>query len=181
MWVISDLPSAPSESGVAAVHDSLMNDMPLTFSPDASDSYGIHSQPVWDQARLEYIDGQSSTDICRRYGLSRSTFHARAAREGWRRRDQPARTVTPYIAVTGDIDEASFFDLSEMAALCLRQAILSGRPTEATGWLGLVRELRHESEYHDPGPEWFQHDADLDSLDKLDSPDASPDQPENPP
>ena len=158
-----------------------MNDMPLTFSPDATDSYGIHSQPVWDQARSDYLDGQSSTDICHRYGLSRSTFHARAAREGWRRRDQRQRTVTPYIAVTGDIDEASFFDLSEMAALRLRQAILSGRPTEATGWLGLVRELRHESEYHDPGPEWFQHGADLDSLDKLDSPDSSPDQPPNPP
>ena len=122
-----------------------------------------------------------STDICRRYGLSRSTFHARAAREGWRRRDQPERTVTPYIAVTGDLDEASFFDLSEMAALRLRQAILSGRPADATGWLGLVRALRHESEYHDPGPEWFQDGSDLDSLDKLDSPDSSPDQPENPP
>lgn len=158
-----------------------MTDTPLSSPPDAEDRYSVHPQPVWDQARQDYLDGECSTDICRRYGLARSTFHARAARQGWRRRDQPPRTVTPVISIDGDIDEASFFDLSEMATMRLRLAILSGRSSDAMGWLGLIRQLRDESTYHDPPPEWFQDGSDLDSLDKLDSLQRSPAQPANPP
>ncbi|MFC0632746.1 hypothetical protein [Brevundimonas balnearis] len=134
-----------------------------------TDQYAVVAEPVWELARRDYLAGLSSSEVCERYGLARSTLHARAAREGWRRKDQPPRTVTPFIHVTGDLAEATFFDLSEMAVLRLRQSILSGRAKEAAGWLAMIRELRSESFTHDP-----PLTDELDSLDSLDRSSAGP-------
>ncbi len=147
-------------------------------APAETDVYHVQPRPVWEAAREDYLRGSSSTEVCRRYGLSRSTLHARAAREGWRRSDQPMREVGPYINLTGDLEEASFFDLSEMAVMRLRRAILSGRAQEAAGWLAMVRQLRHESTYHDPTFDW----DDEPGLPGQPGPvQGSPAQPENPP
>lgn len=155
-------------------------------SPDSpAETYAVLPETVWEAARRDYLKGESSTDICRRYGLARSTFHARAAREGWRRMDQPQRTVSPFIELEGDMNDLGFFDLSEMAVMRLRQAILSGRSTEAAGWLAMVRQLRDEGVAHDPPAGWDDNEGpapNLDSLDKLDrSSGVQPPQPANPP
>ena len=149
-----------------------------------TDIYSAHPIPVWEAAREEYLRGESSTDICRRHGLARSTFHARAAREGWRRMDQLPRTVTPFIRLTGEVQDLEFWDLSEMATMRLRQAVMSGRSADAAGWLTMVRQLRQESIEFDP-PSGWQEEETLqsdkahqqlirDSLDALDQSSTSP-------
>lgn len=48
--------------------------------------------------------------------------------------------VTP-LEIDGDLDEADYFDLAEMSAIHLREAIVNGRIGEATAWLRLHLRL----------------------------------------
>jgi hypothetical protein len=45
---------------------------------------------LWAEVRRRYGLGESGPGLCREFGLSLSTMRGRAARDGWRRRDDPA-------------------------------------------------------------------------------------------
>ncbi len=45
--------------------------------------YRILSQEVWAEIRRQYIAGCGPAEICRRFGVARSTLTSRRAKEGW--------------------------------------------------------------------------------------------------
>ena len=44
---------------------------------------------VWDAVRADYLAGLPAHECCRRHGVTIAALRARAARNGWRRIDQP--------------------------------------------------------------------------------------------
>ena len=66
---------------------------------------GRTSDEVWTRARDDYLAGKSAIEVCRRYGLGKSTFWSRAAVEQWRRADQPP--PEPFVPLSGVLDDAS--------------------------------------------------------------------------
>ena len=122
-----------------------MTDLPATPDPDEPPRPGlrIHSPGIWDLARRDYLDGLSGPSVCARYGLGLAAFRKRAASGGWRRIDQPAPMPLTPLQIDGDLDKADYFDLAEMAAIHLREAIVNGRIGEAGAWLKLHLRL-HE-------------------------------------
>ena len=137
----------------------------MTDDPDHPPSlaYAVRSEEVWTRAREDYLRGDSASTVCERHGLARSTFRGRAARDGWRRADQPDHVRTRHIAVIGDLNELTFFDFSQMAYMRLRDSLLTGRAGECEGWLRLHNALLSASFDHDPPTGW-----DLDRSDYLD-------------
>ena len=128
----------------------------------------IHPPETWDLARRDYLAGHSGPDVCARYGLGLATFRGRAAAGGWRRVDQPAPIPAAPIEVHGDLDEAGYFDLAEMAAIHLREAIVNGRATEAATWLRIHLRLHEESAAQDAALRVERRNDELDELDGLD-------------
>ena len=120
----------------------------MTDMPDPSHlrrtGHRIMPAEVWDQARDDYLRGESGPDVCRRYGLPLSTFRGRAASGGWRRTDQPPPSRRGPIEIDGDLEDASAWDLREMAWIHLREAVADGLATEAARWLRIHERLTHE-------------------------------------
>jgi hypothetical protein len=54
------------------------------LSPSPADDF-------WIPVREAYLAGETATVLCRAFDLAPSTFWSRASREGWLRRNQPAR------------------------------------------------------------------------------------------
>ena len=44
---------------------------------------------VWGRVREDYLSGLPGIEVCRRHGVGLTAMRNRAAREGWRRTDQP--------------------------------------------------------------------------------------------
>ena len=128
----------------------------------------IHPPETWDLARRDYLAGHSGPDVCARYGLGLATFRGRAAAGGWRRVDQPAPIPAAPIEVDGDLYEAGYFDLAEMAAIHLREAIVNGRATEAATWLRIHLRLHEESAAEDAALRAERRNDEMDGLDELD-------------
>jgi hypothetical protein len=120
-----------------------MTDLP---EPDETSHPGlrIHPPETWELARRDYLAGLSGPAVCARYGLGLAAFRKRASSGGWRRIDRPALPTGP-IEVDGDINEATYFDLAELAAIHLREAIVNGCAGEAAAWLRIHLRLGEAS------------------------------------
>lgn len=121
----------------------------MTDLPDAREpthpGLRIHPPETWERARDDYLAGLSGPAVCARYGLGLAAFSKRAASGGWRRIDQPAPMPTGPIEIEGDVNEATYFDLAEMAAIHMREAIVNGRSGEAAAWLRIHLRLDEAS------------------------------------
>lgn len=144
----------------------------LTDAEPSSAGHRVHPQETWDRARDDYLAGLSGPAVCSRYGLGIAAFRRRAATGGWRRIDQPPLEPSAPITVVGDLDEASYFDLAEMAAIHLREAIVNARVTEATAWLRLHLRLQQAAVADDALIEAVRRDeierAEVDEVDEVD-------------
>lgn len=110
---------------------------------------------VWTRVRDDYLAGMSAPDACRRHGVRVSAMRARAAREGWRRRDQewaspPNRLdacdegVLLEDRAGGDLDRIDFCQLSFVAARRMMRAALRGHAQEALRWRRVMRAMDEE-------------------------------------
>lgn len=149
-----------------------MNDLTGPVEPDETLRPGlrIHPPEIWDLARRDYLAGHSGPGVCARYGLGLAAFRKRAAAGGWRRIDQPAPTPATPIGIDGDLDEADYFDLAEMAAIHLREAIVNGRIGDATAWLRLHLRLHEVADQESAMREPLRDDGigEVDEVDGID-------------
>jgi hypothetical protein len=121
------------------------------MTPDTG--HRMRSPETWDAARQAYLEGGGAQDICDRYGLTLSTFRARARREGWRRADMPDPEPGPEL---DDVDDDSPLpSLQDMSATVWRRAVRAlnlGRPGETQRWLAiharLEQQIRANEEAH---------------------------------
>jgi hypothetical protein len=108
----------------------------------ALDGHQRHGSDIWAHAREAYSCGVGAPTVCEQFGLSLSTFRARARREGWRRGDltpDPGAHRTEY-----DDFEHEVLDPAAMADAAWRMAsnaVRRGRLRDAQGWTKLHREL----------------------------------------
>jgi hypothetical protein len=129
---------------------------------DASDrGHGrrIAPEAVWAEARADYLEGMSAAQVCARHGVGRTALRTRAAREGWRRLDQPWTPPTrldPWDEgraledkVGGDLDRVEIRELAFVAHRRMLRAVMRGDAAGALRWrrVGLVMEtVEAESE-----------------------------------
>ena len=118
---------------------------------------GRHSPPdeVWTGVRDDYLAGLSAPECCRRYGVGLSALRARAAREGWRRADQPwapRSRLDPddegaelEARVGGDLDRVELRELTFVAFRRMMRAVMRGDAVEALRWRR-VREVMEAEE-----------------------------------
>ena len=104
----------------------------------------IAPDAVWERARADYLAGLPAPQVCRRHGVGLSTLRDRAAREGWRRVDQPwtppdrldpddeGRALE--LSVDGDLDRVDPRQLSWVAARRMMRAVMRGDAVEALRW-----------------------------------------------
>ena len=142
----------------AAARDELARGEP---APTSRGGYRPASDTVWENARKEYLAGDTAETVCARYGMGLSTFRARASDEGWRRQDQNDPAPLP---MDGPIDlpfetAQGLPDFAEMAAHALvrmGRAVQAGRAMEAARWVRLhahLTRLAREAEPPAPKPE----------------------------
>jgi len=99
---------------------------------------------VWAAVRADYLSGMSAAEACRRHRVGRSTLRDRAAREGWRRADQPwpppARLdpddegAALSDSVGGDVDRLGLPSVCGLVRRRMMRAILRGDAPEALRW-----------------------------------------------
>lgn len=114
---------------------------------------------VWDAVRLDYLDGWSAPACCRRHGVGLSALRQRAAREGWRRADQP--WVPPQDArdpddegavleekVGGNLDCVELCQLAYVAHRRMMRAVMRGDAAEALRWrrVRVILDLEEQAE-----------------------------------
>lgn len=121
---------------------------------DTTPPPGCRTAPdeVWEQVRADYLSGLSAPACCRKHGVGLTALRDRAAKEGWRRADQPWRPpgldpddegAVLEERVDGDLGRIS---LKELRFVCERRtvrAILRGDGVEAMRWRrlrGLIRD-----------------------------------------
>ena len=101
-------------------------------------------EEVWAAVRVDYLAGMSAPEACRRYGVGLSAMRARAAREGWRRADQPwtpRSRLDPddegaelEARVGGDLDKVDLEELVWVAHRRMLRAVMRGDAVEALRW-----------------------------------------------
>ncbi len=94
---------------------------------------------VWAAAREDYLSGLSGAQVCARHGMALSSLRKRAARENWRRADQPWPELYDEgdeleASVDGELDRVGPADLSYVAHRRMMRAVLRGSATEALRW-----------------------------------------------
>ena len=99
---------------------------------------------VWAAVREDYLAGRSAPDCCRRHGVGLTSLRNRAAKEGWRRQDQPwtpPTTLDPWdegveleARVGGDLDKVEYAELAHVAHRRMMRAVMRGDATEALRW-----------------------------------------------
>ncbi len=124
---------------------------------DTSTGRGVASAPdaVWEAVRADYLSGRSATECCRRHGVGLTSLRNRAAREGWRRADQPwapPDRLDPWDEgveldqkVGGDLDRVELYELSYVAHRRMMRAVMRGDAMEALRWRR-VRQAMDEEE-----------------------------------
>ena len=110
---------------------------------------------VWDQARADYLAGAPATEVCRRHGVGLTALRNRAAREGWRRSDQPwtpPNRLDPddegrrlEEAVAGDLDRVELHQLAFVASRRMMRAVMRGDAAEALRWRRVRLMLEEEA------------------------------------
>ena len=99
---------------------------------------------VWAQVRDEYLAGWSAPECCRRHGVGLTALRERAAREGWRRADQPwtpPNRLDPWdegveldLRVNGDLDRVELEELGYIVHRRMMRAVMRGDAVEALRW-----------------------------------------------
>lgn len=123
---------------------------------------------VWLRVRDDYLGGMSAPDACRRHGVGLSALRARAAREGWRRIDQPWASPPNALdpedeglkledRVGGDLDKVDLCELSFVAHRRMMRAVMRGDATAALRWRQVMRAMDEEEAELDRA--MAQHDA----------------------
>ncbi len=107
---------------------------------------GHRSAPdaVWAAVREDYLAGMSAPEACRVHGVGLTALRGRAAREGWRRADQPWTPPTrldPWdegvaleAQVGGDLDRVELRELAYVAYRRMMRAVMRGDAAEALRW-----------------------------------------------
>lgn len=107
---------------------------------------GLRCAPedVWARVRDDYLAGLSAPECCRRHGVGLTTLRDRAAREGWRRIDQPwtpPNRLDPWdegveleLKVGGDLDKVELRELWYVAHRRMMRAVMRGDAVEALRW-----------------------------------------------
>lgn len=106
---------------------------------------------VWAAVREDYLAGRSAPACARRHGVSVGALRARAARDGWRRSDQPwipADRLDPWDEgvdleerVHGDLDKVELCELAYVAHRRMLRAVMRGDAVEALRWRRVGRTL----------------------------------------
>ena len=101
-------------------------------------------EEVWETVKADYLAGLSGPDCCRRHGVSLSALRNRAAREGWRRSDQPwipPQSLDPWDEgrileerICGNLDLIEWGELSGVAEGRMMRAVLRGDSAEFMRW-----------------------------------------------
>ncbi len=147
---------------------------------------GWRSPPdeVWAAVREDYLAGRSAPDCCRRHGVGLTSLRNRAAREGWRRQDQPwtpPNTLDPWdegveleLQVGGDLDKVETCQLWYVAHRRMLRAVMRGDATEALRWRRveqIMNEVEAETdrlaEAQDAAIWHARNRAEIDALDGL--------------
>ena len=99
---------------------------------------------VWERVRRDYLSGLPAIEVCRRHGVGLTAMRNRAAREGWRRTDQPWTPPNPLDPhdegvmledeIGGDLDQLDMRQLSFVAWRRMQRAVLRGQAAEALRW-----------------------------------------------
>ena len=97
-------------------------------------------EEAWTLAREMYLNGATGSHVCRRFSLSPSTFWARAAREGWLRKDNPEPVVDSE-PLDPDAPPATAAASRDKAWQRFSQAVEQGRAAEARRWLSVHQTL----------------------------------------
>jgi hypothetical protein len=112
----------------------------------------VAPEAVWAEARADYLEGMSAAQVCVRHGVGRTALRTRAAREGWRRLDQPWTPPTrldPWDEgraledrIGGDLDRIEYRQLAYVAHRRMLRAVMRGDAVEALRWrrVGLVMD-----------------------------------------
>jgi hypothetical protein len=126
--------------------------LPAPFDLTASlqnwreEGHGRRTAPdeVWAVVRDDYLGGLSASEVCERHGVRLTAMRNRAAREGWRRSDQPwaprnrldpdDEGVELEARVGGDLDKVDLLELSYVAARRMMRAVLRGDAVGALRW-----------------------------------------------
>lgn len=113
---------------------------------DTTRGQGCQPAPdeVWVTVREAYLAGMSAPECCRRHGVGLTALRVRAAREGWRRADQPwtpRNQMDPWdegveleASLDGDLDRVEMRDLSWVAHRRMMRAVLRGDAVDALRW-----------------------------------------------
>ena len=99
---------------------------------------------VWEAVKDDYLAGLSGPECCRRHGVTLSALRDRAARQGWRRADQPwvpPHALDPWDEgrileerIGGDLDQIEWSELSHVAEGRMMRAVLRGEAAEVLRW-----------------------------------------------
>ncbi|HYC67257.1 hypothetical protein [Brevundimonas sp.] len=119
----------------------------MTRQTRTARSTGRRAAPdeVWRRVRDDYLAGMSGPDACRRHGVRLTAMRQRAARERWRRMDQPwapppnrldaqDEGVALEDRVGGDLDQVDFCELSYVAHRRMMRAVMRGDAAGALRW-----------------------------------------------
>lgn len=111
---------------------------------------------VWAAVRRDYLMGRTARDCCLHHGVGMSALRERAARERWRRIDQPWVAPNPMHPhdeglvleerVKGDLDRIELHELGFVAFRRMMRAVLRGDAAEALRWRR-VRQAMDEDEH----------------------------------
>lgn len=125
---------------------------PIAPPPDAPGGYRIRPDAVWAEARDAYLWGFTAEEVCERYDLGLSAFKARAAREKWRRADQPHDLPDDPGLTSEDDLVASSEDLAAIAWGNAARALRASRSVEAQRWLRIHADLTRPARTVSPPP-----------------------------
>ena len=144
---------------------------------------------VWAQVRDEYLAGWSAPECCRRHGVGLTALRERAAREGWRRADQPwtpPDRLDPWdegveldLRINGDLDKVDLEELGYIAHRRMMRAVMRGDAVEALRWrrvqLTMVEVEAEEAREHErfEAIRWRLADQQAEDGPDPDAPDAS--------
>ena len=109
---------------------------------------------VWDAVRADYLAGLPAHECCRRHGVTISALRARAARNGWRRIDQPwvpGNVLDPgdegvrlEQQSEGDLDRIGAHELIFVAHRRMLRCVLRGDAAGALRWRRVGQALEAE-------------------------------------
>jgi len=109
---------------------------------------------VWEAVRADYLAGLPAHECCRRHGVTIAALRSRAARNRWRRIDQPwtpANTLSPddegvqlEQRSEGDLDRIDTCELIFVAHRRMLRCVLRGDAAGALRWRRVGQALEAE-------------------------------------